>query len=117
MASHLSAIELLKRGDDDRIKPYLNQYWPYVLGSTLGFCTGMLINFGTKRPIYSGLQKHAACMAIWSASLHIVQKKRDAYFAERDAVLRHYIELHPEDFVEPERKKLADVLEPWIPIR
>ena len=46
-----------------------------------------------------------------------VEERRLNYLAERDAVLRHYIELHPEDFPVPERKKYADVIEPWIPIR
>lgn len=30
-----------------------------------------------------------------------IQKKRNEYFAEKDAIYRHYVELHPEDFQEP----------------
>lgn len=30
-----------------------------------------------------------------------IDKKRNDYLAERDAVLRHYVELHPEDFPTP----------------
>lgn len=33
--------------------------------------------------------------------LTYVQKQRDSYYAEKDAVYRHYIELHPEDFPIP----------------
>lgn len=46
-----------------------------------------------------------------------IEERRLNYLSERDAVLRNYIELHPEDFPVPERKKYAEVIEPWIPIR
>lgn len=32
---------------------------------------------------------------------HFVEQYRINYWAERDAVLRHYIQLHPEDFPPP----------------
>lgn len=38
--------------------------------------------------------------AAFTGGITYFQKKRDEYFAERDAVLRHYVELHPEDFNE-----------------
>lgn len=31
----------------------------------------------------------------------------------REAILRHYVMLHPEDFPEPERKKIADIFTNW----
>lgn len=74
-----------------------------------------------------------------------IDRKRNEYLAKRDAVLRHYVELHPEDFpvtgelvfdnYSPmtkncgeagnlthyscftDRKKYGDVLEAWVPIR
>lgn len=76
-----------------------------------------------------------------------VDRKRNEYLAKRDAVLRHYVELHPEDFPVTgelvdenynlmkehcrdaktlcifislgfsDRKKYGDVLEAWVPIR
>lgn len=50
---------------------------------------------------FSGIQKHIALGAGLSGILMYVSKKREDYFAEKDAVLRHYIELHPEDFPTP----------------
>lgn len=75
----------------------------------------------------------------------LYRRYRDNYLAERDATLRHYIELHPEDFPPPGNKieknlcaavnktvililfflfcsiavrvKYADVMEEWVPIR
>lgn len=36
-----------------------------------------------------------------------VDKWRNEYFAEKDATLRHYIELHPEDFPTPGKKQFV----------
>ncbi|KAL0880827.1 hypothetical protein ABMA27_002012 [Loxostege sticticalis] len=117
MSSQMSAIDLLRLGDQGREKPFLNKFWPELLGVAFGIGTGVAINFGTRRPVFSGIQKHVVGVAGWVAALTFIQKKRDEYLAEKDAVLRHYIELHPEDFPVPERKKIGDILEPWIPIR
>lgn len=51
----------------------------------------------------TGIQKHALLTVGWCGLLSYVQDKRNAYLAERDAVLRHYVELHPEDFCEPRK--------------
>ncbi|XP_026490770.1 NADH dehydrogenase [ubiquinone] 1 subunit C2 [Vanessa tameamea] len=117
MSSNLTAIELLNLGNEGRQKPVLNQYWPYLLGTFFGVGTGVMLNFGTKRPLFSGIQKHIAGVVVWTSLLTYVTNKREEYLAEKDAVLRHYIQLHPDDFPTPERKKIADVLEPWVPIR
>lgn len=38
---------------------------------------------------------------IGAVILQSVNVYRDGYYAEKDAVFRHYIELHPEDFIMP----------------
>ncbi|KAJ2946812.1 hypothetical protein O0L34_g16136 [Tuta absoluta] len=116
-AGHLSAQELLKLGDEDRCKPFLNQYWPEIMGVFFGISSGCAVNFTTRRPVFSGIQKHVVMTALWVPLLQFAQNKRNAYYAERDAVFRHYIELHPEDFSEKKRQKIADLFEPWVPIR
>ncbi|KAI5635641.1 NADH-ubiquinone oxidoreductase subunit b14.5b (NDUFC2) domain-containing protein [Phthorimaea operculella] len=116
-AGHLSAKQLLELGDEDRRKPFLNQYWPEIMGVFFGIGSGCIMNWGTRRPVFSGIQKHVLLTALWVPFLQYAQNKRDAYYAERDAVFRHYIELHPEDFPEPKRKKIADIFEPWVPVR
>lgn len=65
----------------------------------------------------SGIQKHLIATSLGAVGGQWIEERRLNYLAEKDAVLRHYIELHPEDFPVPERKKYADVIEPWIPIR
>jgi hypothetical protein len=49
----------------------------------------------------TGIQKHVVGVAGWVAILTYIQKKRNEYLEEKDAVLRHYIELHPEEFPIP----------------
>lgn len=64
-----------------------------------------------------GIQKHILATLAGAAVGQFVDQKRNDYLAERDAVLRHYIELHPEDFQQPPRKTFNEVFQPWIPIR
>ncbi|KAJ8730914.1 hypothetical protein PYW08_002327 [Mythimna loreyi] len=116
-ASHLSAQELLKLGNNGREIPVLNKVWPIVIGTFFGVGSGVFINFQTRRPVFSGIQKHVLLTAGFIGALTYVQKQRDSYLAEKDAVYRHYVELHPEDFPVPERRKIGDILEPWIPVR
>lgn len=47
----------------------------------------------------SGIQKHLIATSAGLVIGKVVDGWRNDYLAERDAVLRHYIELHPEDFL------------------
>ncbi|CAH0581172.1 unnamed protein product [Chrysodeixis includens] len=117
MSSHMTAVELLKLGDKGRKRPFLNKHWPNILGTVFGVCSGIFINFQTRRPVFSGIYQHAILAGGFVTALTLLNKKRDAYYAEKDAVYKHYIELHPEEFEEKEPKKIGDLLEPWVPIR
>uniref|UniRef100_A0A182N710 NADH dehydrogenase [ubiquinone] 1 subunit C2 n=1 Tax=Anopheles dirus TaxID=7168 RepID=A0A182N710_9DIPT len=98
-------------------KSWLHDKWSPLVGGVFGFLGACYVNYGTGRPALSGIQKHVAAALAVGAAATMVEKWRNAHFAEKDATLRHYIELHPEDFPTPERKKFADVLEYWQPIR
>ncbi|XP_055695783.1 NADH dehydrogenase [ubiquinone] 1 subunit C2 [Lutzomyia longipalpis] len=111
-----SPLDLLKY-DETRERPWLADKWGAILGGTMGFGFACWVNFLRQRPVLSGLQKHMAFPLIGATVCHFLDRYRDKYMAERDAVLRHYIELHPEDFPTPERKKWSEVIERWIPIR
>ncbi|CAH1104887.1 unnamed protein product [Psylliodes chrysocephalus] len=97
--------------------PFLSKYWaPFACG-VIGFSSVCLANYVTKRPVWSGLQKHVLLSAGLAGIGKVVDDYRNQYMADRDAVLRHYVELHPEDFPPFERKQYKDILESWIPIR
>lgn len=49
----------------------------------------------------SGIQKHVVAAVGLGALALTMDKWRTQYFAEKDATLRHYVELHPEDFPTP----------------
>ncbi|XP_052867126.1 NADH dehydrogenase [ubiquinone] 1 subunit C2 [Anopheles cruzii] len=98
-------------------KTWLHDKWAPGVGGLFGFLGACYVNYGTGRPVFSGIQKHISAALAVGAFATIVHKWSEAHFAEKDATLRHYIELHPEDFPTPERKKYADVLEYWQPIR
>jgi len=51
-----------------------------------------------KRRCFAGIQKHIAFGALGVGAGYYFDQKRNDYLAKRDAVLRHYIELHPDDF-------------------
>lgn len=45
-----------------------------------------------------GIQKHILISVGLTGVFYYIQKKREDYLAEKDAVYRNYVELHPEDF-------------------
>ncbi|XP_035780125.1 NADH dehydrogenase [ubiquinone] 1 subunit C2-like [Anopheles albimanus] len=98
-------------------KTWLDDKWAPGVGGLFGFLGACYVNYGTGRPLLSGIQKHIAAAIAVGTLATMANKWRDSYLAEKDATLRHYIELHPEDFPTPERKKFADLLEYWQPIR
>ncbi|KRT80935.1 hypothetical protein AMK59_6196 [Oryctes borbonicus] len=109
-------IELLTN-DPIREEPFINKHWTAGLCGALTFVSVCFGHWATKRPMLSGLQRNAMYTGGAAFIGEIIENYRREYLAERDAVLRHYIQLHPEDFPVPERKKYAEVLESWVPIR
>nr|CAH7729246.1 unnamed protein product [Callosobruchus chinensis] len=109
-------LELLEN-DNTIEKPLLTKYFSPVAAGTVGFFAVIIGNWASKRPVMSGIQKHIAATLGLGAIGKFMDDYRDKNFAERDAVYRHYIQLHPEDFPPFERVKYKDLLEPWYPIR
>lgn len=48
--------------------------------------------------LFPGLQNHVGFAVLGGIGGTYLDKKRTEDLATRDAVLRHYVELHPEDF-------------------
>ncbi|XP_046738507.1 NADH dehydrogenase [ubiquinone] 1 subunit C2 [Diprion similis] len=95
----------------------LYDYWVPVTCALAGFASGMVVNYIGRRPMFSGIQTHITLTVLGAGIGRWAHLKREAIVSERDAVLRDYIRLHPEDFPEPERKKWADQFLEWVPIR
>ncbi|CAG9809875.1 unnamed protein product [Chironomus riparius] len=110
------ALDLLNK-DYEIQKPLSNDLYNPILLGVAGFASIAFSNFIMRRPLMSGIQRH---VAVGTAGVFFgcwVNKKRDEHYAERDAVLRHYVELHPEDFPDPDKKKFGEILMRWNPIR
>ncbi|CAO1434853.1 unnamed protein product [Diamesa serratosioi] len=111
-----SALKLLE-DSSERKKTFLNDIWTPMACGLVGFGAMCFVNYGTRRPIFSGVQKHMLAATLGVVGGKTVDGWRNEHLAERDAVLRHYIQLHPEDFPDPERKKFSDLLIRWNPVR
>ncbi|CAG9820139.1 unnamed protein product [Phaedon cochleariae] len=109
-------LELLEN-DGTREQPLLSKFFAPVCWGTIGFISVVVANYATKRPIFSGIQKHIGLSAALAGIGTYVDGYRNQYLADRDAIYRHYIQLHPEDFPPFERKKFKDLFENWVPIR
>lgn len=120
----------------NRQPSFLSNKWTQISSALFGFGFVCFYNYFTRRPVLSGefrvirpyyiilsgclflgIQKHLIATSLGAVGGQFIEERRLDYLSEKDAVLRNYIELHPDDFPVPDRKKFADVIEPWIPIR
>ncbi|XP_030750725.1 NADH dehydrogenase [ubiquinone] 1 subunit C2 [Sitophilus oryzae] len=112
----LSPLELLnKRPTTER--PLISQYLHPAVAAIVSLIGMAVANKFSPRPVLSGIHRYAFAGVGGFFVGKVLDDWRESYLAERDAILRHYVELHPEDFPPFERKKFKDVLEPWTPIR
>lgn len=116
MSNVIDPIKLLT-DKGERQPSFMNNIYNPLICSVLGFGCAVFLNFGLRKPPFSGIQNHFILSTLGGGLGLYFDQRRNEYLAKRDAVLRHYIELHPDDFPVKERKKYADVLEAWVPIR
>ncbi|XP_076351849.1 NADH dehydrogenase (ubiquinone) B14.5 B subunit [Tachypleus tridentatus] len=93
------------------------RYFYPVAFAGIGVTTVVVANAVTRRPAISGIQKHIISLGVGGVLGEMFYHYQKRINAERDAIIRHYIQLHPEDFPELEPKKYKDVFEPWLPVR
>ncbi|XP_054263445.1 NADH dehydrogenase [ubiquinone] 1 subunit C2-like [Macrosteles quadrilineatus] len=93
-----------------------DKYLPVTL-ALAGFTSAVYRNYTRRRPLYAGAQVTLAVTLIGGGIGWWIQTYRTAYWADRDAILRHYVQLHPEDFPAKERVVVGDLFKPWIPNR
>ncbi|XP_023170496.1 NADH dehydrogenase [ubiquinone] 1 subunit C2 [Drosophila hydei] len=96
---------------------FLSPIWNPMAGALAGFGAALFMNWGLRKPVFSGVQNHVLFTLIGGGAGYFLDNKRNEYLAKRDAVLRHYVELHPDDFPKTDRKKYGEVLESWVPVR
>uniref|UniRef100_A0A6M2DDY1 NADH dehydrogenase [ubiquinone] 1 subunit C2 n=1 Tax=Xenopsylla cheopis TaxID=163159 RepID=A0A6M2DDY1_XENCH len=110
------AIKLLTN-TFNRQPSIITQWIIPVSCGAFGFAAICGSKYFMKRPVFSGIQHHILYTCGLFAFGYVANKYRDDYYADRDAMYRHYISLHPDDFPAPERKKYGEILQRWQPIR
>uniref|UniRef100_A0A6M2E2G8 Putative mitochondrial electron transport nadh to ubiquinone n=1 Tax=Amblyomma tuberculatum TaxID=48802 RepID=A0A6M2E2G8_9ACAR len=108
---------LFRPQQENEHEVFMTRFWYWGVPAVLGGIAACLSNRYLMKPVFSGLQKHISSMILCGAGGAGFHRFSEYQSQERDAALRHYIMLHPEDFPEPERRKYRDVLETWLPIR
>ncbi|ODM90425.1 NADH dehydrogenase [ubiquinone] 1 subunit C2 [Orchesella cincta] len=109
---------LLFLGDPQR-KTYsaMTRVWMPVSASICLGIGSVLTNVAAKMPIRAGVHKHFLNILLGFGMGEGAHRYREALASERDIQYYHYMVLHPDDFQAPERKKYAQVLRRWVPIR
>lgn len=59
------------------------------------------VYYGMDKFIIAGIHKHFLYGTLSAAVGYWINGNRNSYLAEKDAILRHYVELHPADFPTP----------------
>lgn len=73
-------------------------------------------NYYNRRPYFTSIHRHIGWSLVGGLLGIYVDKYFEKKWMERDAIVRHYIELHPEDFVEKKRK-YKEIFDEWYPVR
>lgn len=116
------ALEILT-DDPNRVKPFWTDIYNPAMCGVFGFASMCFLNAFTRRPVLSGLfsfvnikkyenyvrnlsavlgiQWHGVATAIGVTVGKTLDGWRNEHYAEKDAVLRRYVELHPDDFPDP----------------
>ncbi|KAK7097193.1 NADH dehydrogenase [ubiquinone] 1 subunit C2-like [Littorina saxatilis] len=86
-------------------------------GASSGVGLAMLLNLSQRKPMNTGLYKHAALAAVGyfcgqSAETYYKRKERETLL-----ILEDYVRRHPEDFPDEGPKTYGDVLLKWYPVR
>ncbi|XP_016915127.1 NADH dehydrogenase [ubiquinone] 1 subunit C2 [Apis cerana] len=110
------ALDLLEPTALDQSNYIFKYYLAPIAGITCGY-SQVILNKIQKKPTYAN--KPYMLLGFLGGSLFgfLIHGIFEIKSARKDAIMRDYIRLHPEQFPKPEYKKYADILEPWTPCR
>ncbi|XP_063287294.1 NADH dehydrogenase [ubiquinone] 1 subunit C2 [Pelobates fuscus] len=84
----------------------------------LGYLTAITHNAIRRFPaVRTGVHRQLLLTSIGVYVGYFLTKNENYQNAKRDRDLYEYMRQHPEDFKKPEPKTMAELLEPWVPIR
>merc|ERR1712154_20007 len=86
-----------------------------LMGITGGVGFAMLLNMSQRKPLNTGIYKHAG----FAVAGYLCGKSGDVYYKRKERetllILEDYVRQHPEDFPDEAPKKYGDVLMKWYP--
>ena len=93
------------------------RYAFYFSGAT--FVSLYVGNWFARRPPYAAIWRYPLYMSIFGSIGYLCGMYRNYEFRQRDAVVDHYMSLHPEDFetLKKDHRKYSDILLSWSPSR
>ncbi|BES94826.1 unnamed protein product [Nesidiocoris tenuis] len=103
--------------DPDAIPSVLGDKAATIFASFIGMAGVAFERYLNRRPLYSGIQSYILWGTGGAVLGYLATLRYQRYNSDRDAAYRHYIDLHPEDFPIPERKRVGEVFKTFIPIR
>uniref|UniRef100_A0A7I5E9Z7 NADH dehydrogenase [ubiquinone] 1 subunit C2 n=1 Tax=Haemonchus contortus TaxID=6289 RepID=A0A7I5E9Z7_HAECO len=86
----------------------------------LSLAAGQLYNIWNKKPFYFALVPKLIALGIVSSLGYGMGALREHHWRTRDAVIEHYMQLHPEDFdhfKDRSGRPFSQILLPWYPKR
>ncbi|XP_003418571.2 NADH dehydrogenase [ubiquinone] 1 subunit C2 [Loxodonta africana] len=84
----------------------------------MGYCAGLVDNAIHRRPvIVAGLHRQLLYVTSFFFVGYYFLKRQNYIYAVRDRDMFAYVESHPEDFPEKDKKTYAEILEEFHPIR
>jgi len=89
-----------------------------IFGANFGL--GYLYNYFHKKPWYYALWMRLGALVLSTSMAYGVGSLRGYHYKTRDAVLEHYKQLHPQDFIRASDiygRPYKDIILPWYPIR
>merc|ERR1712080_522217 len=89
-------------------------YIPLIGAATFGGGS-LWTNIYHGRPVFSGAYRTIGLTLAGYFGYKFLKQWTDKNHNWRDAMLRHYVQLHEEEFPPPQRKRWGEVLRPWAP--
>ncbi|VDL73849.1 unnamed protein product [Nippostrongylus brasiliensis] len=99
--------------------------WPHRMQGAgvmagLTLLSGHMYNVWNKKPYYFAIVPRLCALAVLSALGYGAGALREHHYRTRDALVQHYIQLHPEDFDhfnDRNGRPFSQILLPWYPRR
>merc|ERR1719481_948070 len=104
-----------KEGND--FEGFIGRIWAPMSSAIFPVCASTAYNVQARVPLRTNLIPALIATPFFGLIGYGIRRFFDNRRAEEEAIMRHYILTHPEQFPEPKRTKYIDMIQPWKPWR